>query len=567
YGGRLSSVVDIRLKDGNKESFGGEGSVGLLSSRLLLEGPIVKDKSSFIISGRRTYADIMMKPFARLESNNEDFGYYFYDLTTKLNYKFNDKHRLYLSAYMGNDKAYEKYKYTEGQYYSQDNFDLQWGNIIAALRWNYMINSKMFSNTSVNFTRYKFITGYDSEYKDNQGTSSYKFDYFSGIDDWVVKTDFDFIPNPNHYVRFGANYTYHTFNPGVNAYKESTDNQNNIDTTFGNKKLFTNEAFVYIEDDITFGKFKLNAGMHVSGFKVRQKFYYNFEPRISMRYLIKKNWSVKAAYSQMAQYVHLLSNSNIGLPTDLWLPVTDSIGPQQSTQYAIGSMFTFGKAWELSLEGFYKEMNNLIGYKEGASFLLANDDWEKKIEIGKGWSYGMEVLLRKTVGKTTGWIGYTLSWSERQFDNISFGERFPYKYDRRHDISVVFAHKFSDKVDVGASWVFGSGYAVTLATEKYATTTGLHGDYSSVYEVQYFPHRNSFRMPNYHKLDFNINFHKEKKWGTRTWSVGMYNMYNRQNPFFLYYSYEYNNTGNSKTVLKQASLFPMIPFVSYSFKF
>ncbi len=567
YGGRLSSVLDIRMKEGNPEKIHATGTIGLIAAKLALEGPIIKNKMSFLVSARRTYIDLLATPFIRMYNRNsygEDMsiGYYFYDLTTKINYKFNDKHRLYLSAYMGNDKAYEKYKYTEGDYYSSDNFNLQWGNIIAALRWNYMISNKLFSNTSVNFTRYKFNTGYDSEYKDNQGVSSYKFDYFSGIDDWVVKTDFDFIPNPDHYIRFGANYTNHTFNPGVNAYKESTDNKNNVDTTFGNKRLYTDEGFVYIEDDMTFGKFKINAGVHASGFYVDKKFYYNIEPRISMRYLIKPNWSVKAAYSQMAQYVHLLSNSNIGLPTDLWLPVTDSIGPQLSTQYALGSMLTFGKGWEISLEGFYKEMNNLIGYKEGASFLLVNDDWEKKIEIGKGWSYGIELLLRKTLGKTTGWIGYTLAWSDRQFDNISFGERFPYKYDRRHDISIVFSHKFSEKVDIGASWVFGSGYAVTLATEKYQSAFE-----STWYDVQYYPHRNSFRMPNYHKLDFNVNFHKKKKWGTRTWSVGMYNMYNRQNPFFLYYSYEYSQSGNSRTVLKQASLFPMIPFVSYSFKF
>ncbi len=568
YGGRLSSVLDIRMKEGNNEKIHGTGSVGLIAAKLAIEGPIIKDKMSFLVSGRRTYIDLIASPIIRVVNRNsygEDvsMGYYFYDLTTKLNYKFNEKHRLYLSAYMGNDKAYEKFRYEEYGYYSKDEFNLQWGNIIAALRWNYMINNKLFSNTSVNFTRYKFDTGMNSEYKDSQGTETYQFDYFSGIDDWVFKTDFDYIPVPEHYIRFGANYTNHTFNPGVNAYKESTSNSNsNVDTTFGNKKLYTDEAFIYLEDDMTLGKFKINAGIHASAFYVNKKFYYNIEPRLSARFLIKPNWSVKAAYSQMAQYVHLLANSNIGLPTDLWLPVTDSIGPQLSTQYALGSMFTFGKGWELSLEGFYKEMNNLIGYKEGASFLLVNDDWEKKIEIGRGWSYGIEFLFRKTMGKTTGWIGYTLAWSDRQFDNISFGERFPYKYDRRHDISIVFSHKFSDKVDIGASWVFGSGYAVTLATEKYQSA------FETYYtDIQYYPHRNSFRMPNYHKLDFNVNFHKQKKWGQRTWSVGVYNMYNHLNPFFLYYSNEYSYNGQSKIVLKQASLFPVIPFVSYSFKF
>ena len=569
YGGRLSSVLDIRLKEGNNEKIHGTGSVGLISAKLALEGPIIKDKMSFLISARRTYIDILAAPVIAMynrsyEGEDMKMGYYFYDMTAKLNYKFNDRHRLFLSSYMGNDKAYEKYKYESGGSSSQDNFNLRWGNIIAALRWNFVITNKLFSNTTFSYTKYKFLTEIESEYKDDSNDSKYSFDYFSGIEDFAGKIDFDYIPTPNHYIRFGANYTYHTFNPGVNAFKESSsDGDNNVDTTFGNQKVYTNEMYTYIEDDITIGKFKVNAGLHASGFYVKKKFYKNFEPRLSMRYLINPNWSVKGAFSMMSQYVHLLANSNIGLPTDLWLPVTDTVKPQQSIQYALGSIYKLNKGYEFSIEGFYKKMNNLIAYKEGASFLLVNDDWQNKIEVGQGWSYGMEFLIRKTSGKTTGWIGYTLSWSNRQFDNISFGEIYPYKYDRRHDISVVVSHKISDKVDMGFSWVYGSGYAATLATERYSS---MFTDYNN--DVEYFPKRNSFRMPNYHRLDFNVNFHKEKKWGKRTWSVGAYNVYNRQNPFFLFYSYEYDNNGfNSKKVLKQASLFPMIPFVSYSFKF
>ncbi|OQY05328.1 MAG: hypothetical protein B6I20_01530 [Bacteroidetes bacterium 4572_117] len=565
YGGRLSSVLDIRLKDGNNEKIHGTGSVGFISAKLALEGPIIKDKMSFFVSARRTYIDVLAAPFIALYNQNEygekmKMGYYFYDMTAKLNYKFNDKHRLYLSAFMGNDKAYTNYKYESGNSYSNDEFFLKWGNIVGALRWNYMINNKLFSNTTLSYTKYNFLTEINSEYKDNSDVNKYSFDYISGIEDYSAKIDFDYIPNPSHYIRFGANNTYHTFNPGVNALKITSSNEEDINNTFGNQKVYTNEVYTYIEDDISFGNFKVNTGLHASGFYVKGKFYNNFEPRLSMRYLIKPNWSVKGAFSMMSQYVHLLANSNIGLPTDLWLPVTDSIKPQKSIQYALGSIYSLNKGVEISVEGFYKQMDNLIAYKEGASFLMVNDEWQNKIETGKGWSYGAEFLIRKTTGKTTGWIGYTLSWSDRQFENISSGQVYPYKYDRRHDISVVVAHKISDKIDMGFSWVYGTGYAVTLATERYSSM--FWGD------IEHYPRRNDFRMPNYHRLDFNINFHKKKKWGKRTWSVGAYNAYNRQNPFFLFYSYEYDNFGNdSEKVLKQASLFPIIPFVSYSFKF
>jgi len=565
YGGRLSSVLDIRMKEGNNKKIHGTGTVGLIAAKLALEGPIIKDKMSFLVSARRTYIDVLAAPIVAMYNNEpgekETMGYYFYDMTAKLNYKFNDRHRIYLSSYMGNDKGYVKYKYESGTSYSNDDFVIRWGNIIGALRWNFMINNKLFSNTTLSYSRYKFLNEMKMEYKDNQNFNKFRFDYFSGIEDFAAKIDFDYIPSPNHYIRFGANNTYHTFNPGVNALKEtSSDNDNNVDTTFGNHKVYTNEVYTYLEDDITFGKLKVNAGVHASGFYVKEKFYYNIEPRLSLRYLIKPNWSVKGAFSMMSQYIHLLANSNIGLPTDLWLPVTDTIKPQKSIQYALGTVYNLNKGIEISIEGFYKQMDNLIAYKEGASFLLANDEWQEKIEIGQGWSYGAEFLIRKTTGKTTGWIGYTLSWSNRQFENISFGEVYPYKYDRRHDISVVVSHKISEKVDMGFSWVYGTGYAVTLATERYSSMFG--GD------IEYYQHRNDFRMPNYHRFDFNVNFHKEKKWGKRTWSVGAYNVYNRQNPFFLFYSYEYDfNGNNSQKVLKQASLFPIIPYVSYSFKF
>jgi outer membrane receptor for ferrienterochelin and colicin len=567
YGGRLSSVIDIRMKEGNNEKIHGSGSIGLVAAKLTLEGPIIKDKMSFVISGRRTYIDILAAPFiaAQPKENGEKFGggYYFYDLNTKLNYKFSERNRLYLSAYLGNDKAYANYKYDAYDSYSEDKFKLRWGNIISALRWNYLITNKLFLNTTLSYSRYKFLTAvYYRYYYDNKD-EVYNFEYNSGIEDFAAKFELDFMPSPNHYIRFGANNTYHTFNPGVNVFNLNSDLEENIDTVIGSNKIYGNEIFAYLEDEITWNKLKINVGVHGSGFYVKDKFYFNIEPRLSARYLINKKWSVKAAYSQMNQYIHLLTNANVGLPTDLWLPVTDTIKPQNSVQYALGTVISLGQNIDLSLEGYYKEMNNLIEYKEGASYLMANEDWQKKVEIGKGNSYGAEVLLRKKTGKTTGWIGYTLSWTNRQFDNISFGEEFPAKYDRRHDISIVVSHKFSKRFDIGCSWIYGSGYATTLAYEKYLSAPGLYG-----HEIEYFGKRNDYRLPSYHLFDIGFNFHKQKKWGKRTWSFGAYNAYNRKNPFFLYFDYEYNYNNSSNTkVIRQVSLFPIIPYINYQFTF
>ncbi len=567
YGGRLSSVLDIKMKEGNNKEFKGEGSVGLISSKLTLEGPIINDKTSFIISGRRTYADILAQPFIKYAASQEGYdklsgGYYFYDLNAKINHKFSDRSRLYLSSYLGRDKAYSKIKESDSNKRYENNSDIHWGNITTALRWNYILNNKLFSNSTITYSKYKFLTGIEFlETQNNPKLSNhFKYEYSSGIDDIAGKIDFDYIPNTNHYIRFGINNIYHTFNPGVSAFNYS-DQQTNVDTTFGNKEIYSNELAVYAEDDIKItGNLKANIGLHYSGFYVKNKFYNSLEPRLSARYLINEKLSVKAAYSQMNQYLLLLTNSSMSMPTDLWLPVTDRIKPQKSIQYAIGSAYALTSDIDISVEGFYKKMSNLIEYKEGASFFSISNDWQDKIVQGQGWAYGAEFFVQKKVGKTAGWIGYTLSWSNRRFEGISFDKVFPYKYDRRHDISIVVTHKFNDKVDVGLTWVYGTGNAITLATEKYVVKTDDGYEY-----VEYYEKRNGYRMTAYHRLDVSANFHKQKKWGKRTWSIGVYNVYNRLNPFFLNFEDDYNNNG--KVVLKQYSIFPIIPSVSYSFIF
>jgi len=562
YSGRLSSVLDIRMKEGNIKKITGEVSIGLISSKATIEGPIIKDKTSFILSARRTYLDVLAMPFIMAINNGTSAGYFFYDINAKINHRFSDKSRIYLSSYLGNDKFYYNNKYSFSETAYEEKGKIRWGNITNALRWNYLVNNKLFSNITLTYSRYNFTTGFESSSKSNSQSYSDMFEYKSGIDDVSGRVDFDYTPNPNNNIKFGVSEIYHTFNPGINVFEYKETGSDNLDTSFGNKQLYSHEYSVFVEDDVKLTKkLKANVGLNFSGFLVKNKNYTNLEPRASLRYLLKENISVKASYARMSQYIHLLSNSTIGLPTDLWVPTTKKLKPEVSDQVALGGIYKLNKKFEFSIEGFYKTMSNLLEYKEGASFFSINDDWQNKVIQGKGWSYGMEFLVRKERGKTTGWIGYTLSWTNRQFDGISFGEVFPYKYDRRHDIGIAITHHFNEDIDMGLTWVFGTGNAVTLATEKYE---GMHQnkDFFSNSYVQYIETRNNYRMPNYHRLDLGVNFHKKMKHGVRTWSFGLYNAYSRQNPFFLYFSKE-----SGSTQLYQISLFPVIPSFRYNFKF
>ncbi len=574
YGGRLSSVLDIRLKEGNNKEFEGEGSIGLISSKLTLEGPIIKDKSSFLVSGRRTYVDILTQPFIQAANTGDDkvtAGYFFYDFNVKTNYLFSNNDRLFFSVYSGKDKAYSRftYNYDFGNEIHKEKMQLWWGNITGALRWNHVFNNQLFSNTTITYTRYKFLVGDEGEYITPSYSDKFNIHYFSGINDISGKIDFDYTPSPDHDIKFGTNFTHHVFHPGITAFFYEMNNESGIDTAFGNQDIYADEFYIYAEDDITLThRLKMNAGIHYSGFNVRESFYHSLQPRVSLRYKLIDNMSLKASYTKMAQYIHLLTNSTIGLPTDLWLPVTRRIKPLKSNQYAIGAVYAFNNnAYEATLEGFYKDMNQLIEYKEGASFFSIENDWEDKLVSGKGWSYGCELLIKKKTGKTTGWIGYTLSWANRQFDEISFGRKFPASYDRRHDISLAINRKFSEKFDMGIVWVYGTGYPVTLALEKYpyAEENNINGYGFTPDFIEHIETRNNYRMPAYHRLDIGFNFHKEKSWFTRTWSIGVYNVYNRINPFFLYFEEAYDSNQNDK--LKMIGLFPLIPFVNYSIKF
>jgi len=593
YGGRLSSVLDIRMKEGNMKEFKGSASVGIISADLTLEGPIIKDKSSFIISGRRSYIDALTTPFLKIASklNDDDFivGYYLYDLNAKVNYVFSPKSRLYLSAYIGRDKFYFKdrydYDYFGGSEKTEDEFGLYWGNITSALRWNYIFDKNLFSNSTLTFTDYGFnvFEDYFRESYENGEKENYSFyyRYFSSIRDVAIKEDFDWIINTNNYVRFGVNNTVHVFSPGVNVLKEDSEYYGQpVDTTFGNQNIPANEFSAYIEDDFKLGsRFNFNVGLHYSNFFVNNTWYHSLQPRIAGRFLIADNFTLKASYVEMSQYLHLLSNSTIGLPTDLWVPVTDKIKPQKSRQAAFGAALSINNDVEVTLEGFYKELENPIEYTEGASFFdLQATDWQTLVTSGEGSSYGLEFFVQKQTGKTTGWIGYTLSWANRRFDHLNNGKEFPYKYDSRHDFSIAVTHKFNEKWDAGLVWVYRTGYAFTFLDEKFASLHGLERDRlipetDSYWDegtdmILHSEERNAYRMPNYHRLDLGFNYHKKKKKTERVWSFGFYNSYNRMNPFMIYEGAEYNEaTGEYESQMKQISILPIIPYVRWSIKF
>ena len=584
FGGRLSSVIDINMKEGDLKKFHGEASVGIISSRFSFEGPIVKDKTSFIISGRRTYADALIQPYLKWTNNNElSAGYYFYDLNVKLNHIFSERSRLYLSGYFGNDKFYMKNEdeyYNENiKYITKEDANISWGNGTGALRWNYVISNKLFSNFILTYSKYNFDIGFDysNENTSTNKSSSDMFKFFSGIEDISAKAEFDYFPNPVHSIKFGANYTYHTFRPGVNHFKINDNEQNNFnyDTIIGNPNIYANEFFAFAEDNFDIGDaIKVNLGAHFSGFSVQDCFYPSIEPRASIRIKATDKWSLKASYTMMSQNIHLLSSSTISLPTDLWLPTTKRIKPQRSHQVALGSFFTLPWNLDLSIEGYYKTMENMIEYKDGASYSITSKGWEDQVELGKGWSYGGEFLLEKKIGKTTGWIGYTLSWTQRQFENINFGKPFFARYDRRHDISITISHEFSKNIDAGITWVYGTGNAVTLGKQKIKQNEDLNSEWSYYNNyLTYFEGRNNYRMPAYHRLDLGVNFHRKFKYGSRTISLSVYNTYNRKNPFYLYWGYsdEVERNGNyvedSKPALIQVSIFPIIPSISYTYKF
>ena len=585
YGGRMSSVLEVNMNEGNNKKFKVKGGIGVIASRLTIEGPLKKEKGSFIISARRTYIDLLMKAAIPDSSAFSGSGYYFYDLNLKLNYKLGEKDRIFLSGYYGKDQ------FTFGN--KDDNFkvNMPWGNGIAALRWNHLFTNKLFLNLTTTFSDYKFSFGSEQD--------QFKIALNSGVRDLGAKADFSYFPNTRHKIKWGLDYIYHTFTPAsVTASSEDI-----VFDTGEAQKLFSHESAIYLLDEFDVNeKLKINAGLrysmyqHVGPFTrfVKGdiskpdstieyskgdliKFYHGLEPRISARWLLGEKSSIKAGFTYNYQYVHLASLSAVSLPTDIWYPSTDLAKPQKGWQGSVGYFRNFNNdKYEVSVELYYKGMKNLVEFKEGAlPGDNVNDNTDNLLVYGQGWAYGAEFFIKKSFGKLTGWVGYTLAKTERKFPDLNNGNVFPAKYDRRHDLSVVAGYKLNDRWTFGAAFIYATGNTLTLPSSWYVQDQNLLFNYGS---------RNSSRMAPYHRLDISITFYDKaykirhdettgeeiqvKRKFRSNCAFSIYNVYNRANPFFVYVDNDGNFlNGNFDIQVKQVTLFPIIPSLTWNFEF
>lgn len=579
YGGRISSILDIQMKEGNNKRFGMSGGLGSISSRLTLEGPIVKDKSSYMISGRRTYADLFLKlsPDDNVNSNT----LYFYDLNAKANYKFNNKNRIYISGYLGRDV----FKF-------DDTFGLNWGNATGTLRWNHLFNERLFLNTTLLFSNFDY--GFDID----DGVTSFTWD--SRLQEYQAKLDFNYYLNPDNTLSFGSNSSLHYFSP---AHIEPGDNS--VFTTFSLDNKYAFEQAFYIGNNQKINeKLSFRYGLRYSMFhnigpgrkfiyadglprtddtiidsvaygKLDPiKFYHGLEPRASVRYLLNEKSSVKASYNRMRQYLQIASNATAGLPIDRWIPADSYIKPLIGDQVALGYFRNFDdNRFETSVEVYYKWMDNLIDFKPQAEILL-NNNLETEVFEGRGWAYGAEFSVKKNIGKTTGWFSYTVSKTKRKIPGINGGRAYNAKYDRTHDISLVVSHQLSSRLTLAANWVYTTGAAVSFPEGKYT----VDGQTIPYYNDRT---RNAYRMPDYHRLDLSATLEgknkKNKRW-QGSWSFSIYNAYARKNAFSIAFrevvngdpSYDADEDGPEVTSEQSAVkmyLFSIIPSVTYNFKF
>lgn len=560
YGGRASSVLDIRMNDGNSKKFAASGGIGLISSRLTVEAPIVKDKGSFILSGRRTYADVFLKL-----SSNEDLKesiLYFYDLNAKANYRFSEKDQVFLSGYFGRDK-----------FGFSDVFGFDWGNTTTTLRWNHLFNDRLFLNSTILFSDYNYrvkINGGDEE--------SDGFTITSAIQDFSLKEDFEYYINTRNTLKFGVNLIHHSFIPGEIA-AGSNSNVNDMEL----QKKYAWEGAAYISDDMEVSnKLKLNYGLRYSLFTQvgpgeiytydedgeiasaktydsgeAIETYSGWEPRLGITYLLSETSSVKTSFGRNRQYLHLLTNSTSGTPIDLWIPSSNNVKPQYADQYALGYFRNFNdNAIEGSVEVYYKDMQNQIDYKTGAD-LIFNENVESQLLFGKGWSYGAEFYLKKNVGNLTGWISYTWSKTQRKFDGVDNGEIYPANQDRTHDLSLVGIYELNDRWSLSASFVYNTGNAVTYPVGKYE----VDGEPINLYSK-----RNASRMPDYHRLDLGATRILKKKANFESsLSFSVYNVYARKNAFSINFREVAGDPSMTEAV--KVSLFGILPSITYNFKF
>ena len=556
YGGRLSSVLDIQMKEGNSKKVSASGGIGLIASRLTLEAPIVKDKGSFIISGRRTYADIFLPLWKDPAAKSTKL--YFYDFNAKANFKINNNNRIYLSGYFGRDI-----------FRLSDLVGFSWGNKTATLRWNHIFGNKLFLNSSLIYSDYNYGIGY------NVGKS---LEVTSGIKDYNLKEDFQYYINTKNTLKFGFNSIYHTFSPG----ELKSENEDLINSIIIDKKHAVESAiylshkfdisdrlilnyglrysnlavlgpdtiYTYNDNDIVTSSISYNKGEIIQN-------YGTFEPRMTLSYIVNEKMSVKMSFARNAQYMHLLSNSTAALPTDVWISSSKIVKPQIADQIGFGFFRNFkDNMFEASVEVYYKNLQNQIDYQNGAEIIL-NKHVESQLVFGKGRAYGTELFIKKKTGDLTGWIGYTLSRTERSINEIDDGAWYPVKQDRKHDVSIVLMYDFTEKLNVSANWVYNTGNAVTFPGGKYV----IEG-----VAVPAYTNRNGYRMPDYHRLDLGVTLtNKKRKKFESSWNFSVYNAYARKNTYSI--SFRENENDRSKTEAVRYSLFRIVPSVTYNFKF
>lgn len=558
YGGRLSSVLDVKMNEGNNKKTTVQGGIGMIASRIKVEGPIVKDKGSFMVSARRTYADLFLKASSDTTINKSIL--YFYDINAKANYRFNDKNAIYISGYFGKDVLGLK-----------DVFGTNWGNATGTLRFNHVFNSKLFSNTSVIYSNYNYvIEGLDR----NDG-----FKATSKITDINVKQDFHYYASANHTLKFGVQGIHHDIAPGeITTTASSSYNNKKVEHRYGYEmaayvsdewKVNSKLSLLYglrLSDMLLVGPGTFNrynaagniiaSNTYTSGEVVKN--YINLEPRISMSYMLNEEQSIKAAYNRNTQNIHLLTNSTSSSPTDLYVMSSQNIKPQIADQFAVGYFRNFNNnTYEFSTEVYYKNLQNQIDYKDGAQ-LLVNQDVESQLLFGVGRAYGAEFFLKKKYGKFNGWVGYTLSRTERKFDGINDGKYYPSTHDRTHDLSLVAIYKYDDRWTFSSNFVYGTGKAVTYPTGKYNVGGNTMYSYSN---------RNAYRQPNTHRLDIAATYEGNPgKYYTSSWTFGIYNVYAHKDPYQI--TFRDSKKVINATEAVQTSIFGVpIPSITWNFKF
>jgi len=557
YGGRLSSVLDIRMKEGNDKKVGVEGGIGAISSRLKIEGPVIKDKGSFTIAGRRSYADMFLK--LSKDSALSERKLYFYDLNAKFNYRINDNNRIFLSGYFGKDVLA-----------FGDQMGVDWGNVTGTLRWNHLFSAKIFSNTSLIYSNY--------DYNINTTLAGTDGEIISRIQDYNLRQDFQYFPNTKNKLKFGFNSIYHKIIPGAIVvesdlsiselnlpHKQALDNalyftheyklSENINFDYGLR--FTSFSALGSGDFYTYNT--LGETIDTASYNNGEfaKSYFSIEPRFAANFLLNGQSSLKASYSRNTQNLHLLSNSTSGNPTDLWIPSSNNVKPEIADQISLGYFRNFkNNMFEFSTEVYYKYLQNQIDYKDGAE-LRFNENVESQLLLGTGRAYGIELFLKKKYGRFNGWIGYTLAKTEKKIEGINNGYYYPAKQDRTHDISVVGIYELSKKWTVSATWVYYTGNAVTFPSGKYEIAGQV---------VNYYTERNGYRMPDYHRLDLGATWQKKKtdKFES-SWNFSLYNAYGRENAYSLTFQEDPNDP--TKTQAVQTTLFRWVPSITYNFKF